>query len=66
MVKPIVGKLDGDELNSDWLGSLRLSEKAQKGDIEAKQKLEKRESTKMVPLTDAEEKEINSIFERME
>jgi len=66
MAKPVVGKLDEDELNSDWLGSLRLSKKAQKGDVKAKQELEKRESIKMVPLTDAEQKKIDLIFERME
>ena len=58
--KVFVGNLDGDELNSDWLGSMRLMKKAEKGDVEARKELARREKSKMTyTLTEEQKAEID-------
>ena len=56
MARKVVLNLDGDLLNSDWLKSRRILMDKKKSKKVKERELEERESEKLVPFEELEEK----------
>jgi hypothetical protein len=56
MAKKIILNLDSNQLNSDWLGSMRILKDKKKSKIEKRAELAERELEELVEFDDLEEK----------